>query len=172
MGALESCASRTELGMKAYFYYFFISSAPAVWLFWYSSESDDICKLRSIDHQLQRVSNPLSCTILHFLWFFASLGIFLVLAFSAHVIWDLKEYLRQRELSDNLIRHEEPMMKKLRAGFGDAGDKPPLEEELSRIRKSVQDWRHSGAEEEDARPKPGSQPAWGALPVAAKWLER
>eukprot|EP00929_Paragymnodinium_shiwhaense_P062789 TRINITY_DN31361_c0_g1_i1.p1 TRINITY_DN31361_c0_g1~~TRINITY_DN31361_c0_g1_i1.p1 ORF type:complete len:268 (-),score=39.03 TRINITY_DN31361_c0_g1_i1:82-813(-) len=167
VGALESCRSRTEFGMKAYFYYFLLSSAPAIWLLWHSLTSEDICRLQSIDRQLQRVSEPLSCAMLHTLWFFGALGVFVVLTFAAHVIWDLKDYLREREASEDLIRHEDPMLQKLRAGFGQAGDEfPSLSEELSS--PTSQDWRNSGANLDDARPQLGPQPAWGQLPIAAR----
>mmetsp|Transcript_79798 Transcript_79798/g.222138 ORF Transcript_79798/g.222138 Transcript_79798/m.222138 type:complete len:239 (+) Transcript_79798:141-857(+) len=158
VGALLGCNSRQEFPVRAYYYYCVVSTIAFGVLLWYvaATANGRDCGVSRSTMQSQRMGRSLTCGMVNSALFLAVLAVLALCAFATYTVWQLKEYLWQREQAEPLLGLEDPTVKKLRGTFAYGVD------DITGDNKQATDM---GPDKMWSNPNPGFQPAWGEVPI-------
>lgn len=116
VGAWVGMDSKQEWPLRVYFFYMVATLVLVGVALIAILAGSNHCELMSSDHTAQRVGTDFSCGMVSLLLFMGVLALFAILAYMTYIIWQLKEYLDQRESSAALNLDQDLIEAKMRAG--------------------------------------------------------
>lgn len=170
-GALVGCSQRLWFPLQCYFYHVAITDLIYAYIVVRLLIEGPECMLASQGRELQRVGSSFSCGLITTTWVFCAFAVWIIGAYGAYTVWQLKEHLKTKNETQHLLAFEDPVMKNHRAGKHLGLSCTDWEEEHGSV-------QHLGANDghalQDAHvpptdpnqwasPRKGLQPEWGAL---------
>jgi len=173
VGALIGTSWRQEFPLRLYAYYLVVSSLGWLVLVLRVAQQGDRCSLVTETRETQRSGLSFSCGMVSAMWFCGLLCILVLCSYCCYSVWQLKDFMWQRESSQHLLGHEADFVQGLREGrhLGGGQSRNPYRG-FDFQAHAEESHRHEGPAAVPlndpaawAMPQPGAQPRWGGMAI-------